>query len=92
LDAIIAKVCTDAHVVNKPVYIALRIDLDGAKHLLGLWIGKAVTRGLRPIYTTPTIAATVEALNTFETEWETSGVFEWPVFSVVSEVVVKGLM
>jgi len=40
LDAIIVKVRTDAHVVNRPVYIALGIDLDGCKHVLGLWISK----------------------------------------------------
>jgi len=40
LDAIVVKVRSDAHVVNRPVYIALGIDLDGAKHVLGLWISK----------------------------------------------------
>ncbi len=40
LDAIIVKVRTDAHVVNRPVYVALGIDLEGAKHVLGLWMGK----------------------------------------------------
>jgi len=40
LDAIVVKVRTDHVVVNRPVYIALAIDLDGAKHVLGLWLGK----------------------------------------------------
>ena len=40
LDAIVVKVRVDAHVVNRPVYIALGIDLEGAKHVLGMWIGK----------------------------------------------------
>jgi putative transposase len=40
VDAIIVKIRTDAHVVNRPVYIALGIDLEGAKHVLGLWMSK----------------------------------------------------
>lgn len=39
LDAIVVKVRADSHVVNRPVYIAMGIDLDGAKHVLGLWLG-----------------------------------------------------
>jgi len=39
LDAIVVKVRTDGRVTNRPVYIALAIDLDGAKHVLGLWLG-----------------------------------------------------
>lgn len=40
LDAIVVKVRADSHVVNRPVYIAMGVDLDGAKHVLGLWLGK----------------------------------------------------
>jgi putative transposase len=40
LDAIVVKVRADSHVVNRPVYIALGIDTDGCKHVLGLWLGK----------------------------------------------------
>jgi putative transposase len=40
LDAIVVKVRADSGVVNRPVYIALAIDTDGRKHVLGLWIGK----------------------------------------------------
>ncbi len=40
LDAIVVKVRADSAVVNRPVYIALGIDTDGRKHVLGLWIGK----------------------------------------------------
>ncbi len=50
LDAITVKVRTDAHVINRPVYIALGIDLEGAKHVLGLWMGKATTPS--PIWAT----------------------------------------
>lgn len=40
LDAIVVKVRTDGRVTNRPVYIAMGIDLDGRKHVLGLWLGK----------------------------------------------------
>lgn len=40
LDAIVVKVRTDGRVTNRPVYIAVGIDLDGAKQVLGLWLGK----------------------------------------------------
>lgn len=40
LDAIVVKVRSDHVVVNRPVYISLGIDLEGRKHVLGLWLGK----------------------------------------------------
>jgi len=40
LDAIVVKVRTDGRVTNRPVYIAMAIDLAGRKHVLGLWLGK----------------------------------------------------
>jgi putative transposase len=39
LDAIVVKVRTDGRVTNRPVYIAMGIDLDGCKHVLGMWLG-----------------------------------------------------
>lgn len=39
LDAVVVKVRTDGHVRNRPVYIAMGVDLDGRKHVLGLWLG-----------------------------------------------------
>jgi putative transposase len=40
LDAIMVKV-RDNHVVqNKPAYIALGVDADGEKHVLGIWLAK----------------------------------------------------
>lgn len=39
LDAIVVKVRTDGRVINRPVYIAMAIDLEGSKHVLGLWLG-----------------------------------------------------
>jgi transposase-like protein len=42
LDAIVVKV-RDNHVVhNKPAYIAIGIDADGEKHVLGIWVAKTV--------------------------------------------------
>ena len=40
LDAIVVKVREDHVVVNRPVYIAVGVDLDGRKHVLGLGLGK----------------------------------------------------
>lgn len=40
LDAISVKVRSDHIVVNRPVYIAMAVDTDGRKHVLGLWLGK----------------------------------------------------
>jgi len=39
LDAVVVKVRTDGRVRNRPVYIALGVDIDGRKHVLGLWLG-----------------------------------------------------
>src|ERR1019366_6597248 len=39
LDAIVVKVRTDGRVTNRPVYIAMGIDVDGHKDVLGLWLG-----------------------------------------------------
>jgi putative transposase len=40
LDAIVVKV-RDNHVVqNKPAYLAVGIDTDGEKHVLGIWLAK----------------------------------------------------
>jgi len=40
LDAIVVKVRTDGQVRNRPVYIGLGVDVDGQKHVLGLWLGQ----------------------------------------------------
>jgi transposase-like protein len=43
LDAIVVKV-RDNHVVqNKPAYLAIGVDTDGDKHVLGIWIAKTDT-------------------------------------------------
>jgi transposase-like protein len=38
LDAIIVKVRDGAHVRNKAAHIALGVDMDGIKHVLGIWV------------------------------------------------------
>lgn len=38
LDAIIVKVRDGAHVRNKAAHIAIGVDMDGIKHVLGIWI------------------------------------------------------
>lgn len=40
LDAIVVKVRDGHVVVNRPVYIALGVDLEGRKQVLGLWLGQ----------------------------------------------------
>lgn len=39
LDAIVVKVREDHTVVNRPVYVAMGVDIEGRKHVLGLWLG-----------------------------------------------------
>jgi putative transposase len=41
LDAIHLKIRTDGRVQNRAVYVALAVDLEGQKELLGLWIGES---------------------------------------------------
>ena len=38
LDAIVVKVRDGAHVTNKAAHIAVGVDLDGIKHVLGIWL------------------------------------------------------
>jgi putative transposase len=38
LDAIVVKVRDGAHVVNKAAHIAVGVDMDGIKHVLGIWL------------------------------------------------------
>lgn len=38
LDALIVKVRDGAHVRNKAAHIAVGVDMDGIKHVLGIWI------------------------------------------------------
>lgn len=38
LDAIVVKIRDGAHVRNKAAHIAVGVDIDGIKHVLGIWI------------------------------------------------------
>jgi putative transposase len=40
LDAIVVKVRDSQVVQNKPAYLAIGIDADGEKHVLGIWLAK----------------------------------------------------
>jgi putative transposase len=40
LDAIMVKVRNSQVVQNKPAYLAVGIDADGEKHVLGIWLAK----------------------------------------------------
>ncbi|MBB2997585.1 putative transposase [Paeniglutamicibacter cryotolerans] len=41
LDAIVIKVRDGAHVKNKAAHLAIGVDLEGIKHVLGIWIAAA---------------------------------------------------
>ena len=38
LDAIVVKIRDGSHVINKSAHIAVGVDMDGIKHVLGIWI------------------------------------------------------
>ncbi len=40
MDALRVKIRDNGHVINKAVYIALGVNLDGNKEVLGLWVAK----------------------------------------------------
>lgn len=46
IDAMWVKI-RDGAVANRPVYLAVGVDLDGCKHVLGLWIGPSEGEGAR---------------------------------------------
>lgn len=41
LDAIIVKIRDGAHVTNRAAHIAVGVDMDGVKHVLGIWVQAA---------------------------------------------------
>ena len=38
LDALVVKIRDGAHVVNKAAHLAIGVDMDGVKHVLGIWV------------------------------------------------------
>jgi putative transposase len=41
LDGIRVKIRDNGHILSKTVYIAIGIDMDGNKEILGLWVAKS---------------------------------------------------
>jgi putative transposase len=39
IDALVVKVRTSGVVVNRPAYLGVGVDVDGRKHVLGVWLG-----------------------------------------------------
>ncbi len=39
IDALVVKVRTQGKVVNRPVYLAIGVDVEGRKHIFGVWLG-----------------------------------------------------
>lgn len=39
IDALVIKVRTSGVVVNRPAYVAVGVDVEGRKHVLGVWLG-----------------------------------------------------
>jgi putative transposase len=39
IDALVVKVRTSGVVVNRPAYLAVGVDVEGRKHVLGVWLG-----------------------------------------------------
>ena len=46
IDAIVIKV-RDAQVANRPVYVAIGVNLDGERDVLGLWLGPTGGEGAK---------------------------------------------
>jgi transposase-like protein len=40
LDCIVIKIRQEARVINKSIYLALGVNMDGCKELLGLWMSE----------------------------------------------------
>ena len=40
LDCIVVKVRQDKQIINKAIYLALGVGLDGKKELLGMWLSE----------------------------------------------------
>jgi len=39
IDALVVKVRTDGTVINRAAYLAVGVDVEGRKHVLGVWLG-----------------------------------------------------
>ena len=48
LDALVVKIRDGAHVANRAAHIAVGVDMDGIKHVLGIWIQASEARSSGP--------------------------------------------
>ena len=48
LDALVVKVKDAAHVRNKAAHIAVGVDVDGIKHVLGIWVQTSEAQSFGP--------------------------------------------
>lgn len=64
LDAIVVKIRDGAHVLNRSAHIAIGVDMDGIKHVLGIWVKpvRARSSGHRYARTWPTAASKTSSL------------------------------
>jgi putative transposase len=46
IDAIVVKI-RDGQVANRPIYVAMGINLDGERYVLGLWVGPSGGEGAK---------------------------------------------
>ena len=44
IDAMVVKVRTNGTVINRPAYVVVGVDVDGRKHVLGVWLGEGRRR------------------------------------------------
>jgi len=50
LDAIYLKIRDNGRVVTKPVYVAIGVNIDGKRDVLGLWAGKGCASNEKKVY------------------------------------------
>jgi putative transposase len=80
IDAIVVKI-RDGAVANRPVYVAMAVNLDGQRDVLGMWVGPSggayaskkhwgqITKQMRQIYTAPTVDAATDRFADFAADW-----------------------
>ena len=73
MDAIHYHVCSEGRIVKRAVYIALEIDMDGKKDVIGMYVGKnegakfwlSIINGLKNRGVQDILIACVDGLNEF---------------------------
>ncbi|HBB9961639.1 TPA: IS256 family transposase [Vibrio parahaemolyticus] len=78
LDCIVVKVRQDKQVINKAVYLALGVNMEGQKELLGMWLSETegakfwlnVLTDLKKIYQSATEDEALLALEQFSDRWD----------------------